>query len=333
MRFQSPLLLLLLLAIPLIAWLRRARRRPAAVLFSALGALREALPPGGIRFARLPFALRCAAAVLIVLALARPVKGIGRTKVFAEGIDIVLALDVSSSMDSRDMTDDLRVNRLDAVKDVVKRFIPERANDRLGIVAFARYPYTMSPLTLDHDLLLDIVDRLKIVTRGGDEDGTAIGSAIVTSLGRLKDSKAKSKVIILLTDGANNFGEVSPEAAAGIAKSLKVKIYTIGAGTEGEVPYPVTDDFGRLRFVRASFPIDEKTLRAIAETTGGEYFRAQDEKALREIYRRINAMEKVRIEEDKFTEHRELFPFLLIPALALLFAEAVASATLARRLP
>ncbi len=333
MRFQSPLLLLLLSAVPLVAWLRLKRRRPAAVIFSALGALRGALPAGGIRFERLPLFLRCAAALLIALALARPVKGLGRAKVFAEGIDIVLALDVSSSMASRDMTDDLRVNRLYAAKDVVKRFIPERGNDRLGIVAFARYAYTISPLTLDHDLLIDTVDRLKIVPRGGDEDGTAIGSAIVTSLGRLKDSAATSRVIILLTDGANNFGQVSPEAAAGIARSLKVKIYTIGAGTEGEAPYPVTDDFGCLRFVRASFPIDEKTLRAVAGATGGEYFRAQDERALREIYRRINAMEKTRIEEEKFTEHRELFPLLLIPALALLFAEAVAGATLLRRIP
>lgn len=333
MRFQSPLLLLLLLAIPPVALACMKRRRPATVIFSALDALREALPRGGIRFARLPLILRCAAAVLIVVALARPVKGVGRAKVFAEGIDIVLACDMSSSMDSRDMTDDLRVNRLDAVKDVVKRFIPERRNDRMGVVAFARYPYTMSPLTLDHDLLLDVVDKLKIVPRGGDEDSTAIGSAIVTSVARLKDSKAKSRVVILLTDGANNYGEVSPESAAGIAKSMKIKIYTIGVGTKGPVPYPVTDEFGRPVFARASFPIDEETLRKVAEATGGQYYRAQDEKALKQIYDRINAMEKVRIEEDKFSEHRELFPFLLIPALALLFGEAVLSATLLRRLP
>ena len=332
MRFQSPLLLLLLLAIPLVAFIRMKRRRPATVKFSALDALRKALPPGGIRFARLPFLIRYAAAVLIVLALARPVKGVGRAKVFAEGIDIVLALDVSSSMDARDMTDDLRVTRLDAVKEVVKRFIPERRNDRIGIVAFARYAYTMSPLTLDHDLLLDIVDRLKIVPRGGDEDGTAIGSAIVTAVARLKDSKAKSKVVILLTDGMNNFGEVSPESAAGIAGSMKSKIYTIGAGTKGLAPYPRTI-MGQIFFDRVPIDIDEETLRKVAETTGGQYYRAQDEKALMQIYNRINAMERVRIEEDKYSEYREIFPFLLIPALALLFLEAGLSATLLRRLP
>lgn len=332
MRFQSPLLLLLLLAIPLIALIRLKRRRPATVKFSALDALRQALPPGGIRLARLPLVLRCAAAALVVLALARPVKGVGRAKVFAEGIDIVLALDVSSSMDARDMTDDLRVNRLDVVKGVVKRFIPERKSDRIGIVAFARYAYVMSPLTLDHDLLVDIVDRLKIVPRGGDEDGTAIGSAIVTSAARLKDSKAKSRVIILLTDGMNNFGEVSPESAAGIAKSMKMKIYTIGAGTKGPAPYPRTV-MGQTVFDRVPIDIDEETLRKVAEATGGQYYRAQDEKALMQIYDRINAMERVRIEEDKFSEYREIFPFLLIPALALLLLEAVLSATLLRRLP
>lgn len=332
MRLQSPLLLLLLLAIPAIALIRARRRRPPAVNFPALAALREALPAGRIRFSRLPFALRCVAVALIVLALARPVKGVGRAKVYSEGIDIVLALDLSSSMDARDMTDDLRVNRLDAVKDVVARFIPERRNDRIGIVAFARYAYTLSPLTLDHALLLDIVDRLRIVPRGGEEDGTAIGSAIITSVARLKESKAKSKVVILLTDGMNNFGEVSPESAAGIAKSMKVKIYTIGAGTKGLAPYPVTV-MGRVVVDRVPTDIDEDSLRLIAETTGGQYHRAQDEKALRQIYDRINAMEKVRIEEDRFSEHREFFPFLLIPALLLLVFEAGVRATLLRRLP
>lgn len=331
MRFQSPLLLLLLLAIPPAAWLR-LRRRPPAVNFPALAALREALPAGGVRLSRLPLILRCLAAALIVFALARPVQGVGRARVFAEGIDIVLALDLSSSMDARDMTDDLRVNRLDAVKEVVKRFIPERRNDRIGIVAFARYAYTMSPLTLDHDLLLGIVDRLKIVPRGGEEDRTAIGSAIVAAVARLKDSEAKSKVVILLTDGVNNIGEVGPESAAGIARSLKVKVYTIGAGTKGLAPYPVSV-MGRVVFERVPTDIDEETLRMIARTTGGQYYRAQDEKALRRIYDRINAMEKVRIEEERFSEHRELFPFLLIPALVLLLAEAAARATVSRRIP
>jgi Ca-activated chloride channel family protein len=332
MQFRDPIFLILLLFIPLLAIWRLKRARPVTVKFSALEELRAALPRRGGKRKYVPLALRSAAIALLVIGLARPLKGIAHTKVFSEGIDIILAIDVSSSMDARDMTRDLKINRLDVVKEVVKKFIEERKNDRIGVVAFARYAYTQAPLTLDHDILVDLVERLKIVPRGGDEDGTAIGSAIITGVSRLRESKAKSKVIILLTDGMNNAGEISPEDAARLAKQMKVKIYTIGAGTKGEAPYPV-QMFGRVTMTTVPVYIDEEVLRKVAELTGGQYYRAQDERALQEIYDRINKMEKVKIEEEKYMEYRELFPFFLIPALCLLLMDIIVGQTFFRRLP
>jgi Ca-activated chloride channel family protein len=332
MQFQNPILLLLMLLIPAIVFLRLKRHRAAALKFSGLEELRRAMPPERGMMRHLPLALRCAAVFFFALAMARPVRGVAHSKVFSEGIDIVLAIDVSSSMDARDMTDDLRVNRLAAAKEVVTRFIPERRNDRIGVVAFARYAYTQAPLTLDHDVLIDIVDRLQIVPQGGEEDGTAIGSAIITGSGRLKESGGKSKVIILLTDGMNNFGEVGPEAAAEAAKALTIKIYTIGVGRKGLAPYPVKV-FGQWTMTKIKTDIDEESLRKVAAITGGQYYRAQDERALAEIYGRINAMEKVRIEEEKFMEYRDLFPYFLIPGLCLVLIETVIASTLLRRLP
>ena len=331
MTFGNPLLLILLVLVPLLA-AAQMRKRTATLKFSALGALKRVLPRGGKRMRHLPVILRCSAVSLLVIGLARPMKGISRARVFSEGIDIMLAIDVSSSMDARDMTDDPRVNRLDVVKDVVRKFIRERKNDRIGLVAFARYAYTQAPLTLDHNILVDLVDRLKIVPRGGSEDGTAIGSAIITCVARLKDSKAKSKVIILLTDGMNNYGKIGPEGAAEVAKSLGIKIYTIGAGTKGLAPYPVKV-FGQWTLRNVTIDIDEESLRKIADTTGGAYYRAQNAKALAEIYSRINKMEKVKIEEEKYTRYSDLFPFLVVPALVLLLIEAIAGDTFLRRIP
>ena len=332
MQFRDPVFLILLLLVPLLAVWRLKYSRPVTVKFSAIEALKTALPKHRGRRRYIPLVLRCAAIALMAIGLARPLKGIAHTKVYSEGIDIILAIDVSSSMDARDMTRDLRINRLDVVKEVMKKFISERKNDRIGVVAFARYAYTQAPLTMDHDILADLVERLKIVPRGGDEDGTAIGSAIITGVARLKELKAKSKVIILLTDGMNNFGEISPEGAAKLAKQLKIKIYTIGAGTKGLAPYPV-EMFGRVTMTSIPVDIDEDSLRKVADATGGQFYRAQDERALKEIYDRINKMEKAKIEEEKYMEYREIFPFFLIPALLLLLAEIVVGQTILRRLP
>lgn len=333
MKFLNPTVLVLLLIVPVLVVLRLKLRRGVTLKFSALEELKLALPRGGGKLRYVQLALRSAAIFLIVLSLARPVRGIAHTKVYSEGIDIILALDVSSSMDARDMADDLSVNRLEVVKEVVKRFILERRNDRIGIIAFARYAYTQAPLTLDHNVLVDLVERLNIVPRGGPEDGTAIGSAIITSVVRLKESGAKSKVVVLLTDGRNNYGEIGPESAAEVARSLEIKIYTIGTGKEGLAPYPVRDLFGQMTFARVPLDLDKETLMEIAEITDGEYFRAQNERALQRIYERINKMEKVEIEEEKYTEYRDLFPYLLLPAFLLLLVEVAVSQTVLRRLP
>lgn len=332
MKFNDPLILLLLLLIPVLVFVRTRRSRVSTIKFSAFDALKSSLPQRRRKSRYLLLGLRCSALFLVVLALARPLKGVSHTKVFSEGIDIMLAIDISSSMDARDMTDDPRINRLAAVTQVVEKFIEERKNDRIGIVVFARYAYTQAPLTLDHNVLIDLVERLKIVPMGGSEDGTAIGSAILTSVARLRDSKAESKVIILLTDGMNNYGEIGPESAADVAKSLGVKIYTIGAGRKGPAPYPFKV-MGQWTLRNVPIDIDEESLEKIAETTGGRYYRAQNEKALGEIYDRINLMEKVEIEEEKYTDYSDLFPCFLLPALALLLVEIVLGNTVLRRLP
>ncbi len=333
MEFRDPIILLLSLIIPLLVFLHLRQKRGVTLKFSALEELKLALPKGRGKLRYVQLVLRCAAIFLIVLGLARPVKGIAHTKIFSEGIDIILAVDVSSSMDARDMTDDIRINRLDVVKDVVRKFIPERKKDRIGIVAFARYSYTQAPLTLDHNVLVDLVDRLRTVPRGGKEDGTAIGSAIITSVARLKESDAKSRVIILLTDGRNNYGEIGPESAAEVAKSLEIKAYTIGVGKEGAAPYPAKNIFGQPIFVQQPLDLDEETLIRIAEITDGKGFRAQNERALEEIYDRIDKMEKVKIEEEKYMEYKDLFPYFLMPAFLLLMVELVMSNTVLRRLP
>lgn len=332
MKFQDPLILIFLLVIPLIVFMRLKRVRAVALKFSALDALRTALPGGRGKLRYLTLVLRCAAIFLIVISLARPVKGISYTRVFSEGIDIILAIDISGSMDARDMTDDLQINRLDAVKEVVEKFISERKNDRIGIIAFGKYSYVQAPLTLDHDVLIDLVKRLK-VAQGEEGMRTAIGSAIITCVARLKESRAKSKIVILLTDGRNNYGEIGPKSASEVAKSFKIKIYTIGAGKEGEAPFPARNILGQMVFVPQPLDLDKKTLVDIAEVTGGEFFRARNEKALDNIYARINKMEKVKIEEKKYVDFRDLFPYLLLPAFLLLLVEIAVGNTVLRRLP
>ncbi len=275
--------------------------------------------------------LRIIALILVVLALARPRLPLQETKVQTEGIDIVLTIDCSGSMLAEDFKiNGQRQNRLEVAKKAIEDFIKKRTSDRIGMVAFAARAYTVCPLTLDYDWLLKNLERVKI---GSIEDGTSVGSAISSSLNRLENSRAESKVIVLLTDGVNNVGKISPLTAAQAAKALGIKIYTIGAGTKGLVPYPVKDPWGRTVYQNVEIPIDEKTLKEIARLTGGRYFSATDTESLREIYNEIDALEKTPVEEKGYREYKELFSVFLTAGLIILVLEIFLTNTLLRRLP
>jgi Ca-activated chloride channel family protein len=244
---------------------------------------------------------------------------------------MILAMDCSGSMEALDFkVDGEAVNRLDVVKSVVSKFIDARPNDRIGLVGFAGAPYLVSPLTLDHDWLQQNLDRVKI---GSVEDGTAIGSALATSVNRLREQPSKSKIVVLLTDGQNNAGKVMPETAAQAAKALGVKVYTIAAGVRGEAPIPVTDAFGNKRLAMAQVDVDEDTLRKIAAETGGRFFRATDTQSLKNIYAEIDRMEKTTHQLKKFEHHAELFAWAVVPALALLGTGVGLGHARFRRLP
>ena len=272
----------------------------------------------------LPFALRLLALVMIIIALARPRSSQDVEKIDTEGIDIVMAMDVSTSMLARDFSPD----RLEASKDVAIEFISQRPSDRMGIVVFAGESYTQCPLTTDRATLINL---MKDIQTDLIEDGTAIGNGLATAVLRMKDSNAKSRVVILLTDGVNNRGEISPEMAAEIAKTYGVRVYTIGVGANGMAPYPVVTPWGvELRDMQVE--IDEPLLKQIAEQTGGRYFRATDNAKLMEIYEEINKMEKVRTTVDSFPVYKELYPDYALIALIALLLE-ILSVALIRRLP
>lgn len=275
--------------------------------------------------------VRMLAVILLIFALARPQSPVADSKIQSEGIDIVLAIDCSTSMLAEDFKlGGQRQNRVEVVKNVVKDFIMGRKNDRIAIVAFASRAYTVCPLTLDYGWLLDNLERVKT---GLIEDGTALGSGIATSLNRLKDSKAKSKVVILLTDGRNNTGKISPLTASEAARALKIKVYTIGAGSKGPVPYPVKDFFGNTVYQPIQIDIDEDTLIKIADMTGAKYFRATDTESLRKIYKEIDELEKTTIEEKGYLEYNELFNVFLILSLIFLLLDIVLSNTILRKIP
>ena len=256
-----------------------------------------------------PFVLRIAALCLIVIAVARPRSSSQMESIDTEGIDIVLAMDVSTSMLARDFKPD----RINAAKDIAIEFIAQRPSDRMGIVVFAGESYTQSPLTTDRVTLINL---LKEIECGIIEDGTAIGNGLATAINRLRESDAKSKVIILLTDGVNNSGEIAPLMAADIAADMGIKVYTIGVGTRGKAPYPAVDMFGNMTFQMADVEIDEETLEAIASRTGGKYFRATDKAKLKAIYDEINQLEKSKVEVTNLTiYHEQMLPLLLLPPL------------------
>jgi Ca-activated chloride channel family protein len=330
MNFQDPQLLILLpLALILIFYARR--KSSPGLRFSSGEFLKNLKPTFKITLSRNILFLRALALCLMILALARPQSPIEESKIQTEGIDIVLAIDCSTSMLAEDFKlGGKRQNRLEVVKGVVSEFIRGRQNDRMGIVAFAARAYTVCPLTLDYGWLLQNLERIKI---GMIEDGTAIGSGIGSSLNRLKDTKAKGKVVILLTDGRNNAGKLAPLTAAEAARALGVKIYTIGVGTKGLAPYPIKDFFGNTVYQPIRIDIDEDTLIKIAAKTNAKYFRATDTESLRKIYEEIDRLEKTPIEEKGYLEYKELFGLFLIPGLILLFSEVILGNTVLRRLP
>lgn len=331
MTFAHPWVLLLLPLVPLAAWLRGKQGQQSAVLYSSVQLVRGITGLTRSHAGAILLRLRWLALLLFIVALAQPRIGLGEAKIKASGIDIVVAIDLSGSMAAEDFElNRQRVNRLVIAKDVLGKFIERRANDRIGLVAFAGRAYIASPLTLDHDFLRQNLDRLDL---GSIEDGTAIGSGLTAGLNRLRDLKSKSKIVILMTDGQNNAGKVPPLTAAEAAQAMTVKVYTIGVGTRGTAPFPQTDVFGRRRYIQTPVDIDEDTLKKISEKTGGKYFRADNTDALRSIYAEIDRLEKTEIEVKKFQRYDELFPWFILPGLALVLLEIILANTVWRKLP
>ena len=316
MYFEYPKLLwLLVIPVLLLAhylWLELSGRRPHLRVPTATPWTLTGTSPLAI-LRHLPFVLRLAALTLIIVCIARPRSSSQLERIDTEGIDIVLAMDVSTSMLARDFSPD----RISAAKDIAIEFIADRPSDRIGIVVFAGESYTQCPLTTDRATLINL---MKEVSTDLIEDGTAIGNGLSTAVARLKDSDAKSRVVILLTDGVNNCGEIAPETAAEIAKTYGVRVYTIGVGANGMAPYPVITPWG-VETRNVQVEIDEKLLQAVAETTGGRYFRATDNTKLAEIYSEIGKMEKVRTTVDSFPVYKELYGRYALAALICLLLE------------
>ena len=322
--FANTVFLWLLLIIPLLtAWyVWKKNRRHAAFSVST------AMPFASVKtvkqkFRHLPFILQMFALTFIIIALARPQSSISHSQVDVEGIDIAMALDISGSM----MAMDFRPNRLEACKKVMKTFVENRPNDRIGLVVYAAEAYTKCPLTTDHQTLLHSLESVKYVA---DIDGTAIGDGLGTAINRLRESKARSKVIVLLSDGVNNTGHIDPYSVAEIAAELGIRVYTIGCGTIGEAPYPAKDQWGRIVYVQQKVEIDEPLLRTIAQKTGGKYFRAQNKTKLQEVYDEIDKMEKTRITEYRYTNKPDEFFYFLLIALVFIALELVLRYTVLR---
>ncbi len=329
--FASPIFLPLLLLIPLLSYLRGHSGKAPAVLFSSGDLLRAISSRRESARGWFSSSLTYLALACFILALARPQKGEAVVQTTASGIDIIIALDVSKSMLAEDFTVGRRTaNRLDAIKKVTQEFIEGRPNDRIGIVAFAGQPYLVSPLTLDHDWLLKNLERVKI---GLVEDGTAIGSALASAANRLKDRKAKSKLIVLLTDGDNNAGKIQPLTAADAAAALGIKIYAIGAGSRGYANIPLQDQYGRTVYRRIRVDFDEQTLTEVAAKSDGEYFRATGTESLTEIFAKIDQFEKTEIQVKRYQRFHDLYHWFTGGGLFLLILSIVLTNTIWRRNP
>jgi len=327
MTFHNPEYLFLLLAlIPMIGWyVWEVRKSDASIQISSIKKMKDMPKTMRLRMRHLPFILRLLSIGMLVLAIARPQSSLNWRKESKEGIDIVMALDISGTM----MAEDLRPSRLEAAKNVAIDFIQSRPNDNIGLVVFAAESFTQCPLTTDHAVLVNLFSGIRY---GMIEDGTAIGLGLANAVSRIKESKAKSKVVILLTDGSNNRGDIAPVTAAEIAKTFGIRVYTIGVGAMGMAPYPVMTPFG-VDIQQVKVEIDEPLLQQIATETGGKYFRATDNTKLLEIYGEINKMEKSRTTVDSFPIYKELFMRFALIALVAFALEILFRLFVIKRIP
>ena len=325
--FANPgYLFLLFLIIPMIVWyVLKNLNSQAEIKISSIDAFKNIKKSPKIYLRHALFVLRLMAMSLLIFVLARPQSSVSWKETNTEGIDIVLAVDISSSM----LAQDFSPNRLEAAKDVASDFVLGRENDRIGLVVFAGESFTQCPLTTDHAVLVNLFKDIKA---GMIEDGTAIGLGLANSINRLKDSKAKSKVVILLTDGVNNRGEIAPETAAELANTFGIKVYTVGVGTKGTAPYPVQTAFG-IQTQSMPVEIDEAILNKIADETGGKYFRATSKNKLEDIYTEINKLEKTKIEVKNFSKKNEMYLSFGVLALLLLLLELILRYTVLRIIP
>src|SRR5690242_9331313 len=336
--FARPWLLLLLLAIPLLAWLRGKRGPAAALTYSSTASLQVIGKKSAARVGKILRALLFLALAFFVVALARPQLGKSLTQIEASGIDIMLVLDVSGSMLTKDFTiGGQEATRVDAIREVTRKFIEARPNDRIGIIAFAGRPYVVSPMTLDHDWLMQNLERVRI---GLVEDGTAIGSAMAAAANRLNDNQSKSRVLVLLTDGENNAGKISPNTAAEAVKALKIHFYAIGAGINGVAPAPIytsrgpmTDALGNIYYQNQRVEFNEAGLKQVAQIADGKFYRATDTKSLEQIYGDIDKLEKSTVAIKKYQQYRELFPICVMSGCGLLIAQLLLSQTVWKKLP
>ena len=338
--FVHPWMLLLLLAIPTLAYLRGSSGPAAALTFSSTNSLRSLGKTSAARAGRFLRALFLLGLVFFAIAMARPQLGKTLTQVEASGIDIMLVLDVSQSMLTKDFSiGGDQATRIDAIREVTRQFIEARPNDRIGIIAFAGHPYVISPMTLDHDWLLQNLERVRT---GMVEDGTAIGSGIASAASRLKDKASKSRVIVLLTDGENNAGKIPPTTAAEAVKALKIRFYAIGAGINGIAPAPVfnpqtgkpyTDMLGNIMYQNQRVHFNEAGLKEVAKIADGQFFRATDTKSLEQIFGDIDKLEKTTVSVKKYQQYRDLFPVCIASGLALLFVQLLLGQTVWKKLP
>jgi Ca-activated chloride channel family protein len=338
--FAQPWFLLLLLGVPVLAWFRGKSGPAAALMFSSTATLRSLGKSSAARVGKILRAMMLLSVAFFAIAMSRPQLGKSLTQVEASGIDIILALDVSGSMLTKDFTiGGEQATRIDAIREVTRNFIEARPNDRIGIIAFAGRPYVVSPMTLDHDWLLKNLERVKI---GLVEDGTAIGSGIAAAANRLNDKRSKSHVIVLLTDGENNTGKIPPNTAAEAIKALKIHFYAIGAGINGIAPTPVfnpqngkpvTDMFGNIMYQNQRVHFNEAGLKEVARIADGQFYRATDTKSLEQIFSDIDKLEKTTVSVKKYQQYHDLFPVCIATGLGLLVAQLLLSQTIWKKLP